>query len=88
MLNDDPIKIYDDLIKNVTINDKLAVLHATQVFSKHLDYDYVTSSFDNVSRIVILRCLVSNHEIDVQIAEVMSALEDIRNNTDKFSWEK
>lgn len=85
LLNEDPIDAYANLVKNATIENNLAVIQATQVFSKHLDYDYVTHIFDNVGRIIVLRCLAECQEIDVQIAEVMSTIETFKNDILKIN---
>ncbi|KAL3280344.1 hypothetical protein HHI36_017833 [Cryptolaemus montrouzieri] len=86
--SEEPTKVYDDLVKDATINDKLLVLHATQVFAEHLNFDYVAHTFDDVSRMIVLRSLSRSQEIDVQIAEVMSKLEIFRtDNLSRFNCE-
>ncbi|KAJ8927795.1 hypothetical protein NQ314_019674 [Rhamnusium bicolor] len=93
VLYDDIIKvsltdIYKDFVKNFSTDNTIGVLHLTQVFSNHLDYDYIQKKYDDVGNVIILRSLMHCEEIDVQIAEVFGQIENIRNqNSPQFLYD-
>lgn len=49
-------------------------LHLTQLFSKHINFDQTVEAKDKTEKIIITRMLLSCEDIEVQIAEVMSAI--------------
>ncbi|CAH1975524.1 unnamed protein product [Acanthoscelides obtectus] len=88
--------IYSDFTKDVT-GRNLGFLHLTQTFAKHLNYDHVQNKkYEPIEQVIILNSLMHCEEIDVQIAEVFSKIEEIRSeNVPQFlcdncnmSWEK
>ncbi|KAK9879336.1 hypothetical protein WA026_004187 [Henosepilachna vigintioctopunctata] len=86
--SDVPVNAYDDLVKDATSSDKLLVIQATQVFAKHLNFDCVSYTSDDISRVIVLRHLSFCQEIDVQIAEVMLKVESFRTeDIARFNWE-
>ncbi|KAG5874665.1 hypothetical protein JTB14_012946 [Gonioctena quinquepunctata] len=92
-------EIYREFVQDVTENDNLGVLHLTQVFGNHLNYDFIQNKFRAIGDVIVLNSLVHCDEIDVQIAEVFSKVEKIRNENvpqflcdnfpkENISWEK
>ncbi|KAJ8985103.1 hypothetical protein NQ317_019789 [Molorchus minor] len=74
-----PLKdIFNEFVKDVTEKDNVGVIHLTQVFSEHIDYDDVQNQFSAVGNAIVLRSLIHCNEIDVQIAEVFKEIEKIR----------
>nr|XP_023024069.1 E3 ubiquitin-protein ligase listerin [Leptinotarsa decemlineata] len=91
--------IYADCVQIVTETKNLGVLHLTQIFSHHLNYDYIQNNFDVVGDVIVLNSLLHCDEIDVQVAEVVLKIERIRADNvpqflcdnyskDNISWEK
>ncbi|CAG9822593.1 unnamed protein product [Phaedon cochleariae] len=79
--------IYAEFVQQRTGTCTLGALHLTQVFSKHLDYDLVRYSFDAIGDVIVLNSLIRCEDIDVQIAEVFTKIERIRNeNVPRFSY--
>ncbi|XP_018571354.1 E3 ubiquitin-protein ligase listerin isoform X2 [Anoplophora glabripennis] len=82
-----PSDIYKEFVGDVSTANSLGVLHLTQVFGRHLDFDYVQNKFEAVGNVVILRSLILCDEIDVQIAEVFGQIEKIRSeNVPQFLY--
>nr|CAH7760823.1 unnamed protein product [Callosobruchus chinensis] len=88
--------IYTDFTKDVS-GRNLGFLHLTQTFAKHLNYDHVQNKkYEPIEQVIVLNSLIHCEEIDVQIAEVFSKIEQIRSeNVPQFlcdncnmSWEK
>lgn len=75
---------YSQFTKNGTEEQKLGILHLTQVFKQHLTYDEVPKSYDHLMDIIILNCLMHCEDIDVQIAEVCMKIEKIRNEDPEY----
>lgn len=57
--------------------DTVPLLHAIQSFSSGLTYEHVCNVLTPLGKIVALRSLMHCDEIEVQIAEIFSVIEDI-----------
>lgn len=82
-----PTDIYKEFVSDVSATNNLGVLHLTQVFGRHLNFDYIQNKFEAVGNVIILRSLILCEEIDVQIAEVFGQIEKIRSeNVPQFLY--
>lgn len=81
-------EIFNEITKDIQ-QENLTVLHFIQIFGQHLNYDYINFKLDTISNIIVLKSLLHCNEIDVQIAEVFTKMENIRNeNNLQFYYDK
>ncbi|KAJ8918958.1 hypothetical protein NQ315_016860 [Exocentrus adspersus] len=88
--------IYKEFVTAITDTNSLGAIHLTQVFGKHIDFDYIHNKYEAVGNVIILRSLIHCDEIEVQIAEVFAQIEKIRSenvpqflyNSSGISWVK
>lgn len=75
---------YSEFTSNAKEEHKLGVLHLTQVFKRHLTYDYAQKGYDHLMDMINLNCLMHCDDIDVQIAEIWMKIENIRNEDPEY----
>lgn len=79
------MQVYTELTKKA----KEKSLYFTQLFSKCLTYDHVMEPKSKVEKLAVTRALIHCEEIDVQIAETLSALMAIRTtNVDSLLYSR
>lgn len=60
---------------------KISLLHTIQTFATDLTYDHVCDIKSPIEKIVALRSLMHCDEIDVQIAEIFTVIEEIEKHS-------
>lgn len=90
IVNEDLCKNFVELInKPETQEFPLARLHLVQIFAKHINYDHIWEKLSPIESIIALRSLILNEELDVQIAEAFSKIDNIqRQNRACFTYNR
>lgn len=79
------MQVYTGLTKKAKENS----LYLTQLFSKCLTYDHAMEPKSKVEKLAVTRALIHCEEIDVQIAEALSAVMAIRTtNVDSLLYNR